>query len=59
MTRTLALIAALTFGVSSGTAFAAGDCGSYQVSTSKTTVASADGQGAPSTRIQLPKPKGG
>jgi hypothetical protein len=59
MTRTLALIAALTFGVSSGAAFAAGDCGSYQVSTSKTTVASADGQSVPSTQTKLPRQKGG
>jgi hypothetical protein len=58
MTRTLALIAALTFGVSSA-AFAAGDCGSYQVSTSKTTVASADGQSVPSTQTKLPRQKGG
>ena len=59
MTRSLALIAALAFGVSSGVAFAAGDCGGYHVGTSSTTVASADGQGAPSTQIQVPKQEGG
>ena len=58
MSRTLALIAAVAFGLSSGVAFAAGDCGGYIVSTSKTTVASADGQTSrPSTPIQ--KPSGG
>jgi hypothetical protein len=60
MTRSLALIAALAFGVGSSLAWAGGgDCGSYQVSTSTSTVASADGKGAPTTQIQLPKPKGG
>jgi hypothetical protein len=59
MNRTLALLAAVAFGVSSGVAFAAGDCGgSYHVGTSKTTVASVDGQtSAPSTPVQ--KPSGG
>ena len=58
MTRSLALIAALAFGVSSGVAFAAGDCGGYHVSTSTSTVAAADGQSAPTTQSQVPKQKG-
>jgi hypothetical protein len=60
MARSLALLAALAFGMSSGAAWAGGgDCGSLHVSKSSSTVASADGQSAPSTQIQLPKPKGG
>ena len=60
MIRSLALLAALAVAMGSGLAFAGGsDCGSLQVSTSSSTVASADGQGLSSTRIQVPKPKGG
>lgn len=58
MNRTLTLLAVVAFGLSSGVAFAAGDCGGYHVSTSKTTVASVDGQtSTPSTPVQ--KPSGG
>lgn len=58
MNRTLALLAAVAFGASSSVAFAAGDCGGYHVSTSKTTIASVDGQtSTPSTPTTVPAPR--